>query len=133
MRPGRKAGHRHRGQCHLHRHSGILDQSGTGAFLYRTGSPYSGTGLVPASAFCSFRYQTDWMPDSPTFRHLKKRYSLHVHTASGRKGHTLHVHTASIGGGEKEPMQCTSKLQAVKSSKFIQLVSPRADLMVINS
>jgi hypothetical protein len=32
------------------------------------------------------------MPDSPTFRHLKKGYTLHVHTAGGRKGHTLHVH-----------------------------------------
>jgi hypothetical protein len=28
-----------------------VSQSGTGAFRYQTGSPYSGTGLVPASVF----------------------------------------------------------------------------------
>ncbi len=28
-----------------------VSQSGTGAFRYQTGSPYSATGLVPASAF----------------------------------------------------------------------------------
>jgi hypothetical protein len=90
---------------------------------------HSGTGLGPLIPvpdwfrhrhFCSFWYRTDWMPDSPKFRHLKKRYRLHVHTAGGRKGHTLHVHTASVGGGEKEPMH--TKLQVVKSSKLIQLL-----------
>jgi hypothetical protein len=38
------------------------------------------------------------MPDSPTFRHLKKGYALHVHTAGSRKGNTLDVLTA---GSEK--------------------------------
>ncbi len=42
-----KAGHRHGGWWRRH----PVSQSGTGAFQYRTGSPYSGTGLVPASAF----------------------------------------------------------------------------------
>ncbi len=51
------AGHRHPGPCRQHRHSGILylslvpEHSGTGAFRDWTGSPYSGTGLVPALAF----------------------------------------------------------------------------------
>jgi hypothetical protein len=31
--------------------------------------------------FCSYRYRTDWMSDRPTFRHLKRGYTLHVHTA----------------------------------------------------
>ncbi len=57
----------------LHRHSGIL---------YLSPVPeHSGTGLDPLIPvpdwfrhrhFCSFRYRTDWMRDSPTFRHLKK-------------------------------------------------------------
>jgi hypothetical protein len=38
------------------------------------------------------------MPDSPTFRHLKKGYALHVHTAGSRNGNTLDVLTA---GSEK--------------------------------
>jgi hypothetical protein len=37
------------------------------------------------------------MPDSPTFRHLKKGVILHVHTAGCGNGYSLHVHTA-IGG-----------------------------------
>jgi hypothetical protein len=49
--------------------------------------------------FCSFRCRTDRMPDSSTFRHLKKGYTLHVHTAGGRKGHTMHIHTAGGGRG----------------------------------
>jgi hypothetical protein len=32
---------------------------------YRTGSSYSGTGLVPATAFLLFRYRTDRMPNIP--------------------------------------------------------------------
>jgi hypothetical protein len=55
------------------------------------------------------------MPDSPTFRHLKKGYTLHVHTTGGEKvyalhvhtagcgnGYTLQVHTAGVGGGERD-------------------------------
>ncbi len=43
--------HRHQGQCRRYRHSGIQHpQSSTGAFRCRTGSPYSATGLVLASA-----------------------------------------------------------------------------------
>jgi hypothetical protein len=67
------AGHRHRGRCRWHRHSGIL---------YISPIPeHSGTGLDPLipvpdwfhpQNFCSFRYRTDWMPGSLTFRHLKK-------------------------------------------------------------
>ncbi len=29
----------------------LVSQSGTGSFRYRTGSPYTGTGQVPASLF----------------------------------------------------------------------------------
>ncbi len=81
------AGHRHRGRCRRHRHSGIL---------YLSPVPeHFGTGLSPLIPvpnwfrhrhFCSFRYRTAWMPDSPTFRHLKKG----------------HVRTASVGGGERD-------------------------------
>jgi hypothetical protein len=39
------------------------------------------------------------MLDSPTVRHLKKEYTLHVHTAGCGNGYTLHVHTA-VGGKE---------------------------------
>jgi hypothetical protein len=87
------AGHRHRGRCRRHRHSGIL--------CLRPLPEHSRIGLgtlIPVPDwfrhrhFCSFRYRTDWMPDSPTFRHLKKGYTLHVYTAGGRKGHTLNVH-----------------------------------------
>jgi hypothetical protein len=57
------AGHRHRGRCHRHWHSGIL---------YLSPVPeYSGSGLdllilVPdwfwhRNFFCSFRYRTDWI------------------------------------------------------------------------
>jgi hypothetical protein len=44
----------------------------------------------------------EWIPDRPTFRHLEKGYSLHVHfvhTAGCRKGHTLHAHIAGSGKG----------------------------------
>jgi len=45
----------HRGCCRRHRHSGFQHLSpvryGTRAYRFRTGLPYSGTGLVPASAF----------------------------------------------------------------------------------
>ncbi len=79
-----------------------VPQSGTDAFRYRTGFSYSGTGLVPASAFLFIPVRTDWMPDadSLTFRHLKNGYILHVHTAGG--------------GGCERDTQCTSKLQVVE-------------------
>jgi hypothetical protein len=37
-----------------------VSQSGTGAFRYRTGSPYTGDGLVPASEFL-FIPVPDWL------------------------------------------------------------------------
>ncbi len=52
-----------------------VSQSCTRSILvYRAGSPYSGTGLVPAAAFFSFRYRTDRMPVSSA----KKRYLHHA-------------------------------------------------------
>jgi hypothetical protein len=49
-------------------------QSGTGAFQYRTGFPYTGTGLLPASAF-SFILVPNWrMPYSLAFQHLQTLY-----------------------------------------------------------
>ncbi len=70
-----------------------VSQSAIGAYRYRTGSPYFGTGLVPASALFNP------VPDSPTFRHLKKgTYTLHAHTANTGGGerdtHAVHVQTA---------------------------------------
>ncbi len=37
------------------------------------------------------------MLDSPTFRHLKEGYTLHVHTAGGGRGYALHVYTTGDG------------------------------------
>jgi hypothetical protein len=79
------AGHRHRGRWRRRRHP--VSQSSTGEFRHRTGSPYSGTGLVPASAFCSFRHWTDRMPDRPAFQHFtnnftKVKRNAYVHAAS---------------------------------------------------
>jgi len=36
------------------------------------------------------------VPDSPTFPHLKKGYTLHVHTAVGGKEYTLQVRRQSL-------------------------------------
>jgi hypothetical protein len=47
-----------------------VSQSGAVTFRYRTGSPYSGIGLVPASAFWFIPELTGQMPDSPAFQHL---------------------------------------------------------------
>jgi hypothetical protein len=95
------AGHRDRGRCRRHRHSGIL---------YLSPVPqHFGTGLGPLIPvpnwsqhrhFSSFRYRTDRMQDNPTFRNLKKGYTLHVHAAGSGNGYTLHVHTA--GGGKSK-------------------------------
>jgi hypothetical protein len=41
------------------------------------------------------------MPDSPTFQHLKRDYTLHVHTAGYEKGYTLYV--SSTGSGNDTP------------------------------
>ncbi len=84
-----------------HRHSGIL---------YLSPVPeHSGTGLGPFipvpdwfqhQHFGSFRYRSDWMPGSPTFRHFKKGYTLHGHTAvfvGCERDATVHVQTAGIG------------------------------------
>ncbi len=76
-----------------HRPSGIQYlSSGIRAFRYRNGSPYSGTGLVPASAFSSFLYRTDQMLHYPAFQHLKKRC---IHPGcphcNNPLGYTLHV------------------------------------------
>ncbi len=94
------------------------------AVLYRSilvpdrGTPYSGTGMVPASAFLSFRDRIDLMPDSPTFGIFKTLYkgekgynTLRVYTGSDGFGYTLHVHTADGGKGYTP---CTSILLAVK-------------------
>ncbi len=52
---------------------------------FQSGAEHSGTGLgllilVPDwfqhRHFFSFRYQTDWMPDSPAFQHAKKFYEV---------------------------------------------------------
>ncbi len=86
-----------------------VSQSGSGAFLYRNEIPYSSAeNLVPASAFLFIPDHTDWMPDSPTFRHLKRDTPC-------RSILLVLVVVKVI------PMQCTSKLQVVKSSKVRHL------------
>ncbi len=76
------------------------------------GPEHSGTGLGPLFSvpdwfqhrhFCSFRYLTDRMPDSPTFRHLRKGYStpstsILLVLVVIRDTHAVHVQTA---GSEK--------------------------------
>ncbi len=82
---------------HRHQHAGIR-------FLSLV-PEHSSTGMGPLIPvldwlwhrhFCSIRYWTDWMPDSPAFWH-KKMYILHVHIASYGLGYTLYVHFASGG------------------------------------
>jgi hypothetical protein len=84
-------------------------KSGIRAFWYWTGSPYSGTGLVLASAFFYIP-----VPVNPGLRKLYeggKMYILHVHTTALVERHpecsysswwsdTLYVHTT---GGRKTP------------------------------
>jgi hypothetical protein len=72
----------------------LVSQSGTGAFRYRTGSPYSSTGLVPASAF---RFIP--VPDC-----LDARQS------------DIPVRTVSIGGGERDTHAV--HVQTAGSEKF---------------
>ncbi len=66
-------------------------------FWYRTGSPYSVTGLVPASAFL-FIPVPDWLyaglSDTPAF---KKGVHPARHTSGCENEYTLHVH-AVVGG-----------------------------------
>jgi hypothetical protein len=54
--------------------------------------------------FCSLRYRTDPMPDSPAFPHLKTFYN--ILPAGGGKGDTLHVHTAG-GDGKGYTLHCS--------------------------
>ncbi len=77
-----------------------VSQSGTGAFRYRTGFPYSSTGQVPASADL-FIPVPDWQDaDQSSILALKKHLTnvKKVHTscmsillAAGGKGHYLDV------------------------------------------
>ncbi len=70
-----------------------VSQFGTGAFRYRTGPPYSGTGLVPASEFL-FIPVPNWLEagqsDIPAFK-------------------------KAVGGGGERDTQSTPKLQVVES------------------
>ncbi len=66
---GRRSLSNLRGQPHDH----------SWASAFRPVTEHSGTGLGPlipvpdwSGIFCSFRYRTDWMPDSLTFRHFKQ-------------------------------------------------------------
>jgi hypothetical protein len=56
-------------------------------------------GSYDRSSLTQLGIGIEWIPGPQIFRHLKKRYTLHVHTAGGRKGHTLHAHTAGNGKG----------------------------------
>jgi hypothetical protein len=81
----------------------LVTQSGIEAFRYRTGYPYSGNALFPASVFL-FIPVSDWLDAGQssilgickTFTKVKKKTnSLH----SDGLGYTLHVHTARDGQG----------------------------------
>ncbi len=60
-----------------------VSQSSTGAFRYRTGSSYPGTGVVPAMAFL-FIPGPDWVDGQSGIPALIKKYTPHVHTANWR-------------------------------------------------
>jgi hypothetical protein len=69
----------------------------------------------------AIRTVTNFFEHSRRYSQIKvdHRYQRHRHL---KKGYSLHVLTASVGRGERDtqlPMQCTSKLQVVKSSKVI--------------
>ncbi len=85
------AGHRHSGILYV---SQVLEHSST-----RLGSLIPVPDWFRHRDFCSLRYQTDWMPDSPTFRHLKscwwwwwKRDPVYDQTAGNGNWYTLHFH-----------------------------------------
>jgi|688.fasta_scaffold596582_1 hypothetical protein len=109
------AGHRNRGRCRRHRHSGIRslipisEHSGTGLgvpfFRYRTGSGlgifvHFGTGLTGCRTVRNLVFKKR---DTKTlYVHTTSKglgYTLHAHTAGGERVYTLHVHTASCGRG----------------------------------
>jgi hypothetical protein len=87
-----------------------VSQSGKGAFLYRNEIPYSSTELVlaPAFLFIPVPYWLDaGQSDIPAF---KKRYTLHVHTASIADGERdTHVVNIQTDGSEqfKSDTPCT--------------------------
>ncbi len=81
-----RASHRHRVQCHRNRHSAVS------AFRYRTGSPYFGIGLLPASSF-SFIPVLDW----PAFKNGKK--DTPCKSLLQWRGIHPHVHTVDCGKG----------------------------------
>ncbi len=97
----------------------LVSQSGSGAFQYRTGSPYSGTGLLPASAFMFILILTGCQ----AVRHsgLKKHfsnvtwdtYTLHVHTVGSGKGLHPALHTAGNRQGIRDT-PCTFILLVVE-------------------
>ncbi len=66
-----------------------VSQSETGAFRYQTGIPYTGTELVPASAFL-FIPVPNWLDAGQS------------DITAFKKGYTLHVHTASVGDSERD-------------------------------
>jgi hypothetical protein len=66
-----------------------------------TGSPYSGTGLVPAAALLLILLP-DLLPDSPAAdtAGFGRGDTLHVHTAGSGRRDTLHVHAAGFRRGD---------------------------------
>ncbi len=82
-----------------HRHRHPVFQSSFVAIRYRTGSPYSSTGLVPASEYL-FIPVPDWLDaeqsDILAFKKavfgVGERDPMHVQTAGSEKWYTLHVH-----------------------------------------
>ncbi len=67
---GHRHRYRHRGRC---RRIGIL--ASCISARYRTGSLILLQDWFRLRHFFSFRYRTDWMPDSPTVLHLKKGHA----------------------------------------------------------
>ncbi len=83
------AGHRYRGRCRRHRHSGILYLSPVPSIPIPDWASYSGTGLVPASEFL-FIPVPDWLyagqSDIPAFKKAA------VQIEGSGKWYTMPVH-----------------------------------------
>ncbi len=94
------AGHRHQSL------SPVLEHSGTGQ-----GSLIPVTNWYRRRYFCSFQYQTDRMPDSPAFRHLKKEIHKPYTSILAKDWNTPCTFSLLVVKGDTP---CTSILLAVE-------------------
>jgi hypothetical protein len=91
-----------------------VSQSSTGAFRYWTGSPIfryrsgSGIGIIPVPA--------DWMPDSPTFRHLERGTPPCTSILLAVERDTPCTYNVYTAGGRKAISECRRKVSPAWAS-----------------